>query len=69
VYYLYAFFPVLFWEEIFARRLSLVKGGRSLFGHVSSGADVFKLILSTLGFFGLLEALVRVLLHSKLSLN
>jgi phosphatidylinositol glycan class N len=58
VYYVYAFFPVLFWEEIFARRSSLIKGGRSLFGHVSSTADVAKLVLSVLGFFGLLEALV-----------
>jgi phosphatidylinositol glycan class N len=58
VYYLYAFFPVFFWEEIYVRRSSLIKGGRSLFGHISSGADVAKLILSTLGFFGLLEALV-----------
>jgi phosphatidylinositol glycan class N len=63
VYYAYAFFPVLFWEEIFARRLSLIKGGRSLFGHVTSQADIVKLILSTLGFFGLLEALVRIYLH------
>jgi phosphatidylinositol glycan class N len=69
VYYLYAFFPVLFWEEIFARRSSLIKGGRSLFGHVSSGADVLKLILSTLGFFGLLEALVCVLLYSRSTLR
>jgi phosphatidylinositol glycan class N len=58
VYYAYAFFPVLFWEEIFARRGSLIKGGRSLFSHVESTADVVKLVLSTLGFFGLLEALV-----------
>lgn len=58
VYYVYAFFPVLFWEEIFARRSSLIKGGRSLFGYVSSTADVVKLVLSVLGFFGLLEALV-----------
>ncbi|KAH7382469.1 Phosphatidylinositolglycan class N-domain-containing protein [Phaeosphaeria sp. MPI-PUGE-AT-0046c] len=59
IYYAYAFFPVLFWEEIYARRLSLIKGGKSLFGHVSSSADLVKLILSTLGFFGLLEALVQ----------
>jgi phosphatidylinositol glycan class N len=65
VYYAYAFFPVLFWEEIFARRLSLIKGGRSLFGHVTSQADIVKLILSTLGFFGLLEALVRILLYCR----
>jgi phosphatidylinositol glycan class N len=58
VYYAYAFFPVLFWEEIFARRGSLIKGGRSLFSHVESTADIVKLVLSTLGFFGLLQALV-----------
>ncbi|KAL5119449.1 Glycosyl phosphatidyl inositol anchor synthesis [Pleosporales sp. CAS-2024a] len=66
VYYLYAFFPVLFWEEIFARRLSLVKGGRSLFGHVSSRVDVVKLVLSTIGFFGLLEALVQSYFSRKI---
>jgi phosphatidylinositol glycan class N len=65
IYYAYAFFPVMFWEEIYARRLSLVKGGRSLFGHVTSRADVVKLVLSTLGFFGLLEALVCVTLRSN----
>jgi phosphatidylinositol glycan class N len=58
VYYAYAFFPVLFWEEVYAQRLSLVKGGKILFGHVNSGADVAKLVFATLGFFGLLEALV-----------
>lgn len=60
VYYLYAAFPVLFWEESFARRSSLVKGGRILFAHVSSTADVVKLVLSTVVFFGLLEALVCI---------
>ena len=58
VYYAYAFFPVLFWEEIYVRRSSLVKGGRVLFSHLNSGADVAKLVFATLGFFGLLEALV-----------
>jgi phosphatidylinositol glycan class N len=65
VYYAYAFFPVLFWEEIFARRSSLIKGSRSLFGHVSSRADVVKLVLSVLGFFGLLEALVCIQPYKK----
>ncbi|KAF1843568.1 PigN-domain-containing protein [Cucurbitaria berberidis CBS 394.84] len=59
VYYVYAFFPVLFWEEVYARRGSLTKGGKILFGHVSSNGDIAKLVLSTLGFFGLLEALVQ----------
>ncbi|CAE7174104.1 hypothetical protein PTNB85_03612 [Pyrenophora teres f. teres] len=58
-YYAYAFFPVLFWEEVYAQRLSLIKGGKILFGHVSSGADVAMLVFATLGFFGLLQALVQ----------
>lgn len=58
IYYFYAFFPVMFWEEVWARRPSLVKGSKVLFSHVSSQADIVKLGLSTLGFFGLLEALV-----------
>ncbi|KAF2877516.1 GPI ethanolamine phosphate transferase 1 [Massariosphaeria phaeospora] len=59
VYYAYAFFPVVFWEEIWARRAALVKGGRVLFGQTASNADIAKLVLSTIGFFGLLQALVR----------
>jgi phosphatidylinositol glycan class N len=67
VYYAYAFFPVLFWEEIYARRLSLIKGGKILFGHVSSGAEVTKLVFATLGFFGLLQALVSIQHHYRTS--
>jgi phosphatidylinositol glycan class N len=58
IYYAYAVFPVFFWEEIYARRSSLVKGSKVLFGHVSSAGEVIKLALGTLGFFGLLQALV-----------
>jgi phosphatidylinositol glycan class N len=60
VYYAYAFFPVLFWEEVFARRSSLIKGSKILFAHVSSTSDIVKLVLSVLGFFGLLQALVSL---------
>ncbi|KAF1941218.1 PigN-domain-containing protein [Clathrospora elynae] len=59
IYYAYAFFPVLFWEEIYARRLSLIKGSKILLSHVHSNADIAKLVFSTLGFFGLLQALVQ----------
>lgn len=58
VYYAYAFFPVVFWEEIWARKSALLEGGKVLFAHVSTWTDIVKLALSTLGFFGLLEALV-----------
>jgi phosphatidylinositol glycan class N len=60
IYYAYALFPVIFWEEIWARKSALVKGGKVLFAHVSSPTDMVKLIVSTLGFFGLLEALVSL---------
>ena len=66
VYYVYAFFPALFWEEIYARRLSLIKGGKALVGHVSTTADIAKLVFSTLAFFGLLQALVCTAITTRL---
>ncbi|KAF2199199.1 PigN-domain-containing protein [Delitschia confertaspora ATCC 74209] len=59
IYYAYAFFPVIFWEEVFARRAALVKGKDVLFRHISSSWDVFKLVLGALAFVGLVEALVQ----------
>lgn len=32
-YYAYAFFPVFFWEEAYARRESLIRGGNIVFGN------------------------------------
>lgn len=58
VYYAYGFFPVMFWEEIWASRPALVRGCKVLFGNVSSQSDIMKLVLSTIGFFAVLEALV-----------
>ncbi|KAF2002333.1 PigN-domain-containing protein [Amniculicola lignicola CBS 123094] len=59
VYYAYAFFPVMFWEEIWAQRPALIQGCKVLFGHVSSGADQFKLSLAVIASLALLEALVQ----------
>ncbi|KAF2795887.1 GPI ethanolamine phosphate transferas-like protein [Melanomma pulvis-pyrius CBS 109.77] len=59
IYYAYGFFPVMFWEEIWARRPALIKGYKVLFGHVSSRTDIIRLVFSVIGFFGLLEALVQ----------
>lgn len=58
VYYAYAFFPVLFWEEVWARLPAITKGARVLAEDISSGTDIAKLTLSIFGFFGLLVALV-----------
>ena len=57
-YYAYAFFPPLFWEEVVARRESLISGGRILFASFRSSKDWTALGLQTLAFVGVLEALV-----------
>jgi len=57
-YYAYAFFPVLFWEEVFARRESLAKGRQALFGHVTSGARVLTLVINSVLYLGVIESLV-----------
>lgn len=59
IYYAYAFFPVMFWEEVYVRRAALKKGGAILLGHISSPLDGLKLAFSVLAFVALLEALVR----------
>jgi phosphatidylinositol glycan class N len=64
-YYAYAFFPVLFWEEVYARRSSLLKGGKVLLSQVSTAADKAKLVLATLGSLGLLQALVGCLISAR----
>jgi phosphatidylinositol glycan class N len=58
IYYAYAFFPVLFWEEVWARLPAIKQGVKVLFANVSSPADIARLSLSIFGFFGLLVALV-----------
>lgn len=57
-YYFYGFFPVYFWEEVFARRKALVAGRQILLGHVKSAAGVLGLVLQSLVYVGVLEALV-----------
>lgn len=57
-YYIYAIFPVFFWEEVFARRSVLQKGRNVLFSAVSSKSTHFESLLKALAYFGLLEALV-----------
>jgi GPI ethanolamine phosphate transferase 1 len=57
-YYLYAFFPIMFWEEAFVRRRALVEGKSKLFAQFSQ-ADIFKFALNALAYVGLLEVMVR----------
>ena len=60
-YYAYSAFPLYFWEEVLARRRSLVLGCRQLFQDVQSNNDYIFLSLKALGFVAVLEALVSSL--------
>lgn len=57
-YYLYGFFPVYFWEEVFARRKALLVGREILLSHVRSFSGYVSFALQVLAFLGVLEALV-----------
>lgn len=57
-YYIYGFFPVFFWEEVFAQRKSLMAGIRVLLQHVRSPKEYATLAAQTVVFLGVLEALV-----------
>ena len=59
-YYTYAFFPIVFWEEVVARRRALIAGKDLLLHNVTSRTDALDLGLKSLGSIALLEALVRI---------
>jgi phosphatidylinositol glycan class N len=58
-YYAYAFFPIMFWEEVFVRRQALAEGKKKLFAR--SGSSVaMKLGLNFAMYIGILEVMVRL---------
>ncbi len=57
-YYAYSIFPIVFWEEVLARREVLISGTRVLFADVRSNKDAASLGIKALAFVGVLEALV-----------
>jgi GPI ethanolamine phosphate transferase 1 len=57
-YYAYAFFPVFFWEEVYARRESLRKGRDVLFGHVDSSSGILAFVFNTAVYIGIIVSLV-----------
>ncbi|KAI0014281.1 GPI ethanolamine phosphate transferase 1 [Xylariaceae sp. FL0662B] len=65
-YYTYAFFPVFFWEEVYARRDSWVKGTRALFGHIETGPKIFSLILNIVTYVGIIESLALGYIHREI---
>ncbi|KAK4651692.1 Glycosyl phosphatidyl inositol anchor synthesis [Podospora pseudocomata] len=65
-YYLYAFFPVFFWEGVYARRESIAAGGKQLFGHVKSGASVVSLLFNTAIYIAIIVSLALGYIHREI---
>lgn len=59
-FYAYALFPLVFWEEVVARRRAIARGSRLLIGNVKSKKDFVLLSVKVFAYIGLLEALVSV---------
>jgi phosphatidylinositol glycan class N len=57
-YYGYAVFPVIFWEEIWAKREAVVKGSNILFSHMKTPTDYLFLAIKVVASLALLEGLV-----------
>lgn len=57
-FYAYAFFPLIFWEGVFARKKALLKGSLALFQVIRYKNDYIALGIKAFAFVGLLEALV-----------
>lgn len=57
-YYAYAFFPAMFWEEVYARRGTLAQGRKALFGHIQSGGAVATLVINITLYVGVIQSLV-----------
>ncbi|KAI9372739.1 Phosphatidylinositolglycan class N-domain-containing protein [Aspergillus egyptiacus] len=64
-YYFYGFFPVFFWEEVFARRKAFHAGREILLGHVRSVGDHVSFGFQLLLFVGVLEGLVHSYFERK----
>jgi phosphatidylinositol glycan class N len=64
-YYAYAVFPVMFWEEVFARREALSKAKAMFFQQLSS-KDMLSLGLNLLVFVGILEIMVQSYYHREM---
>ncbi|KAK6006067.1 hypothetical protein QM012_006477 [Aureobasidium pullulans] len=64
-YYAYAFFPVMFWEEVFARRQVLLRA-KTIFSQQLSGKDLLSLVFNLLVFVGVLEIMVQSYYHREM---
>ncbi|KAG9686847.1 PigN-domain-containing protein, partial [Aureobasidium melanogenum] len=64
-YYAYAFFPVMFWEEVVARR-QVLSQAKAVFSQQLSGKDFLSLGFNLLVFVGVLEIMVQSYYHREM---
>ncbi|KAM3501598.1 hypothetical protein MY10362_005421 [Beauveria mimosiformis] len=64
-YYLYAVFPVVFWEEVFASRRSLAEGRKILFAHIKSASAMLSFGLYVIIYVGVIEGLALGYIHRE----
>jgi phosphatidylinositol glycan class N len=64
-YYAYAVFPVMFWEEVFARRQALSQA-KAMFSQQLSSKDVLSLGFNLLIYVGILEIMVQSYYHREM---
>ncbi|KAF4125306.1 GPI ethanolamine phosphate transferase 1 [Geosmithia morbida] len=65
-YYIYCFFPVVFWEEVHARKASIVEGSKILFGHIKSAGAVLTFVVSTGLYIAVIESLALGYIHREI---
>jgi GPI ethanolamine phosphate transferase 1 len=68
-YYLYAFFPVFFWEEVWARRRGCFAGIKLLLSHFEGPSGGVSFAIQLVVFLGIIEALVSRLVAYRSSLT
>lgn len=66
LYYAYAFFPAMFWEEVYARRGTLAQGRKALFGHIQSGGAVATLVINITLYVGVIQSLAIGYIHREI---
>ena len=65
-YYAYAFFPVFFWEEVFARRSSISAGRAALFGHIKSASEILTLFTYSVLYIAVIISLALGYIHREI---
>lgn len=58
-YYVYAFFPVVFWGEVIARRAGLAQGGRELFDQINSISAIITFVFDVVAYVTVIILLVK----------